>query len=161
MKSKVSELNILYHKNVKVVGVTFEHHPKNIKKIIENGIYYKEFKKYKGQKDKEILKENKNIIEFNNVELSDCLLEAYKYNSEDAIKVLINDFEDEYLEVGNIPKEEVPELLPYLKEKKNLIINAYLTGGNLKTIKEGPKKDYVETEKLNIGISLDIIVKEK
>lgn len=161
MKSKVSELNILYHKNVKVVGVTFETHPKNIKKIIENGIYYQEFKKYKGHKDKEILKENKNIIEFNNEELSDCLLEAYKYNGEDAIKVLINDFEDEYLEVGNIPKEEVPELLPYLKEKKNLIINAYLTGGNLKTIKEGPKKDYVETEKLNIGISLDIIVKEK
>ncbi len=161
MKNKVKDLNILYNKNIKVVGVTFDNHPKNIKKIIDNGIYYKMFKKYKGHKDKEILKENKNIIEFNNEELSDCLLEAYKYNNEDAIKVLINDFEDDYLEVGNIPKEEVPELLHYLKEKNNLIINAYLTGGNLKIIKEGPKKDYVETEKLNIGISLDIIVKEK
>lgn len=161
MKNKVSELNILYHKSIKVVGVTFESHPKNINKIIENGIYYRMFKKYKGQKDKEILKENKNVIEFNNEELSDCILEQYKYNDEDAIKVLINDFDDEYLEVGNIPKEEVPSLLPYLNNKHNLIINAYLTGGNLKTVKASNKKDYISTEELNIGISLDIIVKEK
>lgn len=161
MKNKVSELNILYHKSIKVVGVTFESHPKNINKIIENGIYYRMFKKYKGQKDKEILKENKNVIEFNNEELSDCILEQYKYNDEDAIKVLINDFDDEYLEVGNIPKEEVSSLLPYLNNKHNLIINAYLTGGNLKTVKASNKKDYISTEELNIGISLDIIVKEK
>ena len=75
--------------------------------------------------------------------------------------MLINDFEDEYLEVGNIPKDEVSVLLPLLNKKKNIIINAYLTGGNLKSVIESDKKDYIKIEELNIGISLDIIIKEK
>lgn len=161
MKNKVNDLKIIYNKTIKVVGVTFDNHPKNINKIIENGIYYKAFKRYSGYKDKELIKENINIKEFNKEELSDVILEAYKYENNDAIKVLINDFDDNYLEVGNIPADEVNNLLPYLKNKNNLIISAYLTGGNLKNIIHDEYKNYIEIEKLNIGISLDIIVKEK
>ena len=161
MKNKVNDLKIIYNKTIKVVGVTFANHPKNINKIIENGIYYKAFKRYSGYKDKELIKENINIKEFNKEELSDVILEAYKYENNDAIKVLINDFDDNYLEVGNIPADEVNNLLPYLKNKNNLIISAYLTGGNLKNIIHSEYKNYIEIEKLNIGISLDIIVKEK
>ena len=122
MKNKVNDLKIIYNKTIKVVGVTFANHPKNINKIIENGIYYKAFKRYSGYKDKELIKENINIKEFNKEELSDVILEAYKYENNDAIKVLINDFDDNYLEVGNIPADEVNNLLPYLKNKNNLII---------------------------------------
>ncbi|MCI9281597.1 MAG: hypothetical protein HFI49_05040 [Bacilli bacterium] len=161
MKNKVNDLKIIYNKTIKVVGVTFANHPKNINKIIENGIYYKAFKRYSGYKDKELIKENINIKEFNKEELSDVILEAYKYENNDAIKVLINDFDDNYLEVGNIPADEVNNLLPYLKNKNNLILSAYLTGGNLKNIIHDEYKNYIEIEKLNIGISLDIIVKEK
>jgi hypothetical protein len=161
MKNKVNDLKIIYNKTIKVVGVTFANHPKNINKIIENGIYYKAFKRYSGYKDKELIKENINIKEFNKEELSDVILEAYKYENNDAIKVLINDFDDNYLEVGNIPADEVNNLLPYLKNKNNLIISAYLTGGNLKNIIHDEYKNYIEIEKLNIGISLDIIVKGK
>lgn len=161
MKNKVNDLKIIYNKTIKVVGVTFANHPKNINKIIENGVYYKAFKRYSGYKDKELIKENINIKEFNREELSDVILETYKYESKDAIKVLINDFDDNYLEVGNIPADEVNNLLPYLKDKNNLIISAYLTGGNLKNIIHDEYKNYIEIEKLNIGISLDIIIKEK
>ena len=161
MKNKVNDLKIIYNKTIKVVGVTFANHPKNINKIIENGIYYKAFKRYSGYKDKELIKENINIKEFNKEELSDVILETYKYENNDAIKVLINDFDDNYLEVGNIPADEVNNLLPYLKNKNNLILSAYLTGGNLKNIIHDEYKNYIEIEKLNIGISLDIIVKEK
>lgn len=161
MKNKVNDLKIIYNKTIKVVGVTFANHPKNINKIIENGIYYKAFKRYSDYKDKDLIKENINIKEFNKEELSDVILEAYKYENNDAIKVLINDFDDNYLEVGNIPADEVNNLLPYLKNKNNLIISAYLTGGNLKNIIHDEYKNYIEIEKLNIGISLDIIVKEK
>lgn len=161
MKNKVNDLKIIYNKTIKVVGVTFANHPKNINKIIENGVYYKAFKRYSGYKDKELIKENINIKEFNKEELSDVILEAYKYENNDAIKVLINDFDDNYLEVGNIPADEVNNLLPYLKNKNNLILSAYLTGGNLKNIIHDEYKNYIEIEKLNIGISLDIIVKEK
>ena len=161
MKNKVNDLKIIYNKTIKVVGVTFANHPKNINKIIENGIYYKAFKRYSDYKDKDLIKENINIKEFNKEELSDVILEAYKYENNDAIKVLINDFDDNYLEVGNIPADEVNNLLPYLKDKNNLIISAYLTGGNLKNIIHNEYKNYIEIEKLNIGISLDIIVKEK
>ncbi len=161
MKNKVNDLKIIYNKTIKVVGVTFANHPKNINKIIENDIYYKAFKRYSGYKDKELIKENINIKEFNKEELSDVILEAYKYENNDAIKVLINDFDDNYLEVGNIPADEVNNLLPYLKNKNNLILSAYLTGGNLKNIIHDEYKNYIEIEKLNIGISLDIIVKEK
>lgn len=161
MKNKVNDLKIIYNKTIKVVGVTFANHPKNINKIIENGIYYKAFKRYSGYKDKELIKENINIKEFNKEELSDVILKSYKYENNDAIKVLINDFDDNYLEVGNIPADEVNNLLPYLKNKNNLIISAYLTGGNLKNVIHDEYKNYIEIEKLNIGISLDIIVKEK
>lgn len=161
MKNKVNDLKIIYNKTIKVVGVTFANHPKNINKIIENGIYYKAFKRYSGYKDKDLIKEYINIKEFNKEELSDVILEAYKYENKDAIKVLINDFDDNYLEVGNIPADEVNNLLPYLKNKNNLIISAYLTGGNLKNVIHDEYKNYIEIEKLNIGISLDIIVKEK
>lgn len=161
MKNKVNDLKILYNKTIKVVGVTFNNHPKNINTIIKNGIYYKAFKRYHGYKDKELLKENINIKEFNSEELSDVILEPYKFENKDAIKVLINDFDDNYLEVGSIPASEVDNLLPFLNNKNNLIITAYLTGGNLKNIIHTENKDYIEIENLNIGISLDIIVKEK
>lgn len=161
MKNKVNDLKILYNKTIKVVGVTFNNHPKNINKIIKNGLEYKIFKRFSGYKDKELLKKDINIKEFNKEELSDVLLESYKYDGKDAIRVLINDFDDNYLEVGNIPADEVNNLLPYLNNKKNILINAYLTGGDLKNIIHAEKKDYIEIEELNIGISLDIIVKEK
>lgn len=161
MKDKVRELKILYNKTIKVVGVTFENHPKNINKIIKNGIYYKELKRYSGIKDKDILKEELSIKEYNHEVLGDTILNPYTYNGEDAIKVLINDFDDNYLEVGNIPKEEVSNLLPFLDNKNNIIIIAYMTGGNLKNIIHENNKDYIAIEELNIGISLDIIITEK
>lgn len=161
MKNKVNELPIIYNKTIKVVGVTFDKHPKNINKIIKNGLSYKELKKYKGYKDKDLMKENKSLKEFNHEELSDCLLKPYKYQNEDAIQVLINDFDDNYLEVGYIPKEEVPNLIPYLTKEYNIIILPYLTGGNLKNIIHEENNDYISLEEQNIGISLDIIIKEK
>lgn len=157
MTKKIEELNFLYQKRIKVVGVTFDNHPKNIHKIIKNGLYYKELKRYKGLKDKDLLKQDLSLKEFNREPLSDVLLKSYKYENEDAIKILINDFDDNYLEVGNIPKEEVSNLLPLLTNNNEIIINAYLTGGNSKNILDNA----LQIEELNIGISLDIIIKEK
>ena len=161
MKDKVKELTIIYSKTIKVVGVTFENHPKNINKIIKNGLEYKVLKKYAGYKDKELLKQNLKVKEFNHECLGDVLLKPYKFNQEDAIMVLINDFDDNYLEVGNIPASEVNTLLPFLKKPENIIVDAYLTGGNLKNILHNNKKDIIAIEELNIGISLDIIIKNK
>lgn len=157
MTKKIENLNILYQKRIKVVGVTFESHPKNIHKIIKNGLYYKEFKRYKGLKDKELIKKDLSMKEFNHEPLSDVLLKPYLFEEKEAIKVLINDFDDNYLEVGYIPKEEVNNLLPYLNNKYEIIIDAYLTGGNLKNVLDNS----LSIEELNIGISLEIIIKEK
>lgn len=157
MTQKIENLNFLYQKRIKVVGVTFDNHPKNIQKIIKNGLYYKELKRYKGLKDKELLKQELSLKEFNREPLCDVLLKPYKYENENAIKVFINDFDDNYLEVGSIPKEEVNNLLPLLTNQNELIMNAYLTGGNLKNILDNT----LQTQELNIGISLDIIIKEK
>ena len=159
MKQKVSNLKIIYSKTIKVVGVTFGNHPKNIQKIIANGLDYKLVKRYSGLKDKQLLKEQTDMKEFNYECLGDVILKPYKYNSEDAISVYINDFDDNYLKVGHIPKKEVSSLIPLFNHE--MIIEAFLTGGNLKSILHSEKKDKIETEKLNIGISLDIIVKEK
>ncbi len=161
MNDKVQDLNILYKKRVKVVGVTFNPHPKNIHKIIKNGLYYHEIKQYNGYKDKDLVKNDLSLKEFNYEILSDVTLIPYKFKDEDAIKVLINDYENDDLEVGNIPKKEVNNLLPYLNKNNDIIINAYLCGGNLKDIIHDHKKDYIITKELNIGITLDIIIKEK
>ena len=145
--------NIVYQKEFKVVGISFKDRILNLKQIISNGIEAGALRPYL---DKSILdmKENKlyQLGEFDEQKLSDIRLERIKFEDKEAIRVLVNDYQDNYLEVGFVPDGLVPELSEYLDS--NLKITGYITGGNFKNITD----DGVVVRSLGYGIRLQVIV---
>lgn len=145
--------NIVYQKEFKVVGISFKDRILNLKQIISNGIEVGALRPYL---DKSILdmKENKlyQLGEFDEQKLNDIRLERIKFEGKEAIRVLVNDYRDNYLEVGFVPDGLVLELSKYLDS--NLGITGYITGGNFKNITD----DGVVVRSLGYGIRLQVIV---
>ena len=144
--------NIVYQKEFKVVGISFKDRILNLKQIISNGIEAGALRPYL---DKSILdmKESKlyQLGEFDEQKLSDIRLERIKFEDKEAIRVLVNDYQDNYLEVGFVPDGLVPELSEYLDS--NLKITGYITGGNFKNITD----DGVVVRSLAYGVRLQVI----
>ena len=144
--------NIVYQKEFKVVGMSFKDRILNLKQIISNGIEVGALRPYL---DKSILdmKENKlyQLGEFDEQKLSDIRLERIKFEDKEAIRVLVNDYQDNYLEVGFVPDGLVLELSKYLDS--NLGITGYITGGNFKNITD----DGVVVRSLAYGVRLQVI----
>ncbi|MGN1374341.1 MAG: hypothetical protein ACI4XK_03450 [Bacilli bacterium] len=144
--------NIVYQKEFKVVGISFKDRILNLKQIISNGIEVGALRPYL---DKSILdmKENKlyQLGEFDEQKLSDIRLERIKFEDKEAIRVLVNDYQDNYLEVGFVPDGLVLELSKYLDS--NLGITGYITGGNFKNITD----DGVVVRSLAYGVRLQVI----
>lgn len=145
--------NIVYQKEFKVVGISFKDRILNLKQIISNGIEVGALRPYL---DKSILdmKESKlyQLGEFDEQKLGDIRLERIEFDGKDAIRVLVNDYLDNYLEVGFVPDGLVLELSKYLDS--NLGITGYITGGNFKNITD----DGVVVRSLGYGIRLQVIV---
>ena len=145
--------NIVYQKEFKVVGISFKDRILNLKQIISNGIEAGALRPYL---DKSILdmKENKlyQLGEFDEQKLGDIRLERIDFEGKNAIRVLVNDYQDNYLEVGFVPDGLVLELSKYLDS--NLGITGYITGGNFKNITD----DGVVVRSLGYGIRLQVIV---
>ena len=145
--------NIVYQKEIKVVGISFKDRILNLKQIISNGIEAGALRPYL---DKSILdmKESKlyQLGEFDEQKLSDIRLERIKFEDKEAIRVLVNDYQDNYLEVGFVPDGLVLELSKYLDS--NLGITGYITGGNFKNITD----DGVVVRSLGYGVRLQVIV---
>lgn len=145
--------NIVYQKEFKVVGISFKDRILNLKQIISNGIEAGALRPYL---DKSILdmKENKlyQLGEFDEQKLGDIRLERIEFEGKNAIRVLVNDYQDNYLEVGFVPDGLVLELSKYLDS--NLGITGYITGGNFKNITD----DGVVVRSLGYGIRLQVIV---
>lgn len=144
--------NIVYQKEFKVVGISFKDRILNLKQIISNGIEVGALRPYL---DKSILdmKENKlyQLGEFDEQKLGDIRLERIDFEGKNAIRVLVNDYQDNYLEVGFVPDGLVLELSKYLDS--NLGITGYITGGNFKNITD----DGVVVRSLGYGIRLQVI----
>ena len=145
-------VNIAYQKEFKVVGISFKDRILNLKQIISNGIEAGALRPYL---DKSILdmKESKlyQLGEFDEQKLSDIRLERIKFEDKEAIRVLVNDYQDNYLEVGFVPDGLVLELSKYLDS--NLGITGYITGGNFKNITD----DGVVVRSLAYGVRLQVI----
>lgn len=145
--------NIVYQKEFKVVGISFKDRILNLKQIISNGVEVGALRAYL---DKNVadMKESKlyQLGEFDEQKLGDIRLERIEFEGKEAIKVLVNDYQDNYLEVGFVPDGLVPELSEYLDS--NLKITGYITGGNFKNITD----DGVVVRSLGYGIRLQVIV---
>ena len=145
--------NIVYQKEFKVVGISFKDRILNLKQIISNGVEVGALRAYL---DKNVadMKENKlyQLGEFDEQKLGDIRLERIEFDGKGAIRVLVNDYQDNYLEVGFVPDGLVLELSKYLDS--NLKITGYITGGNFKNITD----DGVVVRSLGYGIRLQVIV---
>lgn len=145
--------NIVYQKEFKVVGISFKDRILNLKQIISNGV---EFGALRAYLDKNVadMKESKlyQLGEFDEQKLGDIRLERIEFEGKEAIRVLVNDYQDNYLEVGFVPDGLVLELSKYLGS--NLGITGYITGGNFKNITD----DGVVVRSLGYGIRLQVIV---
>ena len=145
--------NIVYQKEFKVVGISFKDRILNLKQIISNGVEVGALRAYL---DKNVadMKESKlyQLGEFDEQKLGDIRLERIEFEGKEAIKVLVNDYQDNYLEVGFVPDGLVLELSKYLDS--NLKITGYITGGNFKNITD----DGVVVRSLGYGIRLQVIV---
>lgn len=145
--------NIVYQKEFKVVGISFKDRILNLKQIISNGVEVGALRAYL---DKNVadMKESKlyQLGEFDEQKLGDIRLERIEFEGKGAIKVLVNDYQDNYLEVGFVPDGLVSELSEYLDS--NLKITGYITGGNFKNITD----DGVVVRSLGYGIRLQVIV---
>lgn len=145
--------NIVYQKEFKVVGISFKDRILNLKQIISNGVEVGALRAYL---DKNVadMKESKlyQLGEFDEQKLGDIRLERIEFDGKEAIKVLVNDYQDNYLEVGFVPDSLVLELSKYLDS--NLKITGYITGGNFKNITD----DGVVVRSLGYGIRLQVIV---
>lgn len=144
---------IVYQKEFKVVGISFKDRILNLKQIISNGIEVGALRPYL---DKNVadMKESKlyQLGEFDEQKLGDIRLERIDFEGKNAIRVLVNDYQDNYLEVGFVPDGLVLELSKYLDS--NLGITGYITGGNFKNITD----DGVVVRSLGYGIRLQVIV---
>ena len=144
--------NIVYQKEFKVVGISFKDRILNLKQIISNGIEAGALRPYL---DKSILdmKESKlyQLGEFDEQKLGDIRLERIDFEGKEAIRVLVNDYQDNYLEVGFVPDGLVLELSKYLDS--NLGITGYITCGNFKNITD----DGVVVRSLGYGVRLQVI----
>ena len=145
--------NIVYQKEFKVVGISFKDRILNLKQIISNGVDVGALRAYL---DKNVadMKESKlyQLGEFDEQKLGDIRLERIEFDGKGAIRVLVNDYQDNYLEVGFVPDGLVLELSKYLDS--NLEITGYITGGNFKNITD----DGVVVRSLGYGIRLQVIV---
>ena len=144
--------NIDYQKEFKVVGISFKDRILNLKQIISNGIEVGALSNYL-YKNVSDMQENKlyQLGEFDEQKLSDIRLERIKFEDKEAIRVLVNDYQDNYLEVGFVPDGLVLELSKYLDS--NLGITGYITGGNFKNISD----DGVVVRSLAYGVRLQVI----
>lgn len=145
--------NIVYQKEFKVVGISFKDRILNLKQIISNGVEVGALRAYL---DKNVadMKESKlyQLGEFDEQKLGDIRLERIEFEGKEAIRVLVNDYQDNYLEVGFVPDGLVLELSKYLDS--NLKITGYITGGNFKNITD----EGVVVRSLGYGIRLQVIV---
>lgn len=145
--------NIVYQKEFKVVGISFKDRILNLKQIISNGVEVGVLRAYLDKNVADMKESNLyQLGEFDEQKLGDIRLERIEFDGKEAIKVLVNDYQDNYLEVGFVPDGLVPELSEYLDS--NLKITGYITGGNFKNITD----DGVVVRSLGYGIRLQVIV---
>ena len=129
---------------------------KKKKKIIKNNLDSGKLVPFKYFNEDSVLDEGENISIYAGQILDDVKLQKYLFKNENAIRVLINDGTGNYIEVGNVPKSEIDNILPYV-DNTSLKIKYEIVGGKTKCL-DFDKNDNkcIETENLNYGIIIYI-----
>lgn len=151
----------VFDKVFHVAGISFRE--KQLKELINLLLEKGKLQKFNGFTNKDIKENYESLSIYEGQFLNGLLFKNYKYNNKDAIKILVEESEKQ-LEVGNVPKEIVNQLIKYI-ENDNYIIDAEyeIVGGMTKHVDydEENDKEVINTVNLNYGIIVYIKIKEK
>lgn len=138
----------------KVVGITFKNREDNLLEIIDNGVAKGYLKPYLGltsseMKERDLLQ----LGEFDEQRLADIKLEETTYENKKAIKVLISDYENNYLEIGFVPEDLISDVEKVMHLDCSVV--GYITGGKFKNIEE----DDIIERTLGYGVRIEMKIK--
>lgn len=152
----------------KVSGVSFDDDTgKNrqtiIKHIIKQGIKMEYLTAYNDISNKEMIEDyiNPNYYVAGQY-IKSTKLETSKYNNEEAIKVYISDYEDNYYHIGWVPHDDIYKVLTILQSNNTIKIYSEFIGGKYKEIWYDDINDQ-EKIKTNTDLSygIKVIIKIK
>lgn len=142
--------NLLYTTTFHVSGISYRE--ENLLKVLNNGVQTGEIKRFEGLSRKERIETCEefgiSIGEYTNESIN-VEFNCTQFNGEDAIEVLANDYNDNYILIGYVPKEEINRLIPYLDKK--VLIWATIVEGRQVFFNEDEEDDI---ENLNLGVEL-------
>ncbi len=142
--------NLLYTTTFHVSGISYRE--ENLLKVLRNGTKVGEINKFEGLSRKERIQTCQefgiSIGEYTN-ESIDVKFNCTQFNGKDAIEVLANDYNNNYILIGYVPKEKIRELITYLDKK--VLIWATIVGGKQVYFNEDEEDNI---EELNLGVEL-------
>lgn len=148
----------------KIVGVTFKNsdgtdRQKNIKDTLnERKNYLSNEDLFNSYSNKDIEEMNLNVSEFEDVPFQ-WKYEEGLYNSEKTIKIFISDTNANFIQIGNIAKEDISNFIDIINNYE-IIYNKcymYITGGKIKYYDDETEK--VKTDILTYGALIKLFYK--
>lgn len=151
----------------KVKGVTFKNETnrdiqKEIKKVLKeykNNDYFNEL--YGGFTNKEIIELDLNVSEYEGYKFPAKLV-GDEYNGKECIKVYIKAYDDSYVHVGYVPRDELEEIAEWItRSDLRCDGNISIIGGRYKHCEIEENDEYEEIEKvvveeLTYGIEVNL-----
>lgn len=150
-----------------IAGITFNNddginRQDILKKIINTGIQNEYLIPYNGLSIKDMKQElYDQLYEVDGQELTDVRFQETIINNKKAIMVLLNDYNDDYLEIGHVPKDKI-QIVKETLDNKKYNIKCYIRGGKYKEItyyeEDYQDKEEVIEDELIYGLEIRIII---
>ena len=152
---------LVHNMNFNVAGVTFKNEEgKDIQKEIKRVM--NEYKKneyfsdglYNGYTNKEIKEYDLNVSEFEGYNFPIKFV-GDEYEGQPCFKIYLKAYNDDYVHIGYIPKENLSEVTEWLTRDLNIMGTLKIVGGKYKHCeiveKDYEEKEIIEIEELNYG----------
>ena len=148
IKKDINKNKIIFN----VAGTTFNNEDGSnrqdiIEKIVNNGIKNEYLIPYNGLTIKDMKQDYYDRLYYvDGQELSDIKFKEKNIKNEKAIMILLNDFNDNYVEVGYVPKNKIEEISTIIKNN-DYKVRCFIRGGKYKEI-EYYDEDYQYKEEI-------------
>ncbi len=157
---------LVHNMNFNVAGVTFKNEEgKDIQKEIKRVM--NEYKKneyfsdglYNGYTNKEIKEYDLNVSEFEGYNFPIKFV-GDEYEGQPCFKIYLKAYNDDYVHIGYIPKENLSEVTEWLTRDLNIMGTLKIVGGKYKHCeiveKDYEEKEIIEIEELNYGAEVTL-----
>ncbi len=157
---------LVHNMNFNVAGVTFKNEEgKDIQKEIKKTM--NEYKKneyfseglYNGYTNKEIKENDLNVSEFEGYDFPAKFV-GDEFQGEPCFKVYLKSYDENYIHIGYIPKENLEEAIEWFTKGLNVIGTLKIVGGKYKHCEiveeDYEEKETIEIEELSYGAEVNL-----